>query len=57
MITIKDYLELKRIYDYINEERDKEIKENNGYSNQPVTRLTEMKESLCRIIKKLEDEE
>lgn len=57
MITIKDYLELKRIYDYIDKERNREIKENNGYSNQPVNRLTEMKEALCRIIKKLEDEE
>ena len=57
MITIKDYLELKRIYDYIDEERDREIKENNGYANQPVNMLTEMKEALCRIIKKLEEEE
>ena len=57
MITIKDYLELKRIYSYIDNERDREIKENNGYANQPVNRLTEMKEALCRIIKKLEEEE
>ena len=57
MITIKDYLELKRIYSYIDNERDREIKENNGYTNQPINRLTEMKEALCRIIKKLEEEE
>lgn len=57
MLSIKDYLVLKRIYDYLEQKRDEEIRENNGYSNQPVNKLTEMKEALCKIIHKLEEEE
>jgi len=57
MLSIKDYLELRKIYDYLDQKRDEEIRENNGYSNQPVVKLTEMKEALCRIIKKLEEED
>lgn len=57
MLSIKDYIELKKIYDYLDQERDKEIRENNGYSNQIVDKLTEMKETLSRIIKKLEEDE
>ena len=56
MLSIKDYLELRKIYNYLEQKRDEEIRENNGYSNQPVEKLTEMKEALCRIIKKLEED-
>lgn len=56
MLSIKDYLELRKIYDYLDQKRDEEIRENNGYSNQSVVKLTEMKEALCRIIKKLEED-
>ncbi len=56
MLSIRDYLELKKIYNYLEQKRDEEIRENNGYSNQPVERLTEMIEALCRIIKKLEED-
>lgn len=55
MLSIKDYLSLKNIYCFLEEKRDEEIRENNGYSNLPVQRLTEMKEELCRIIKKIEE--
>lgn len=57
MLSIRDYLELKKIYNYLEQKRDEEKRENNGYSNQPVERLTEMIEALCRIIKKLEEED
>ena len=57
MLSIKDYIELKKIYNYLDQKRDEEIRENNGYSNQIVDKLTEMKEALSRIIKKLEEDE
>lgn len=56
MLSIKEYLELKKIYNYLEEKRDEELRENNNYSNQSVEKLTEMKEALCRIIKKLEED-
>lgn len=57
MLTIKNYIELKEILKYIDEQRDSEIRENNGYSNEHVDKLTKMKESLGDILYKLESED
>lgn len=57
MLTIKNYIELKEILKYIDEQRDLEIRENNGYSNEHVDKLTKMKESLGDILYKLESED
>jgi hypothetical protein len=56
MITIKDYLELKKIYSHLESEVEEQKRDNNGYSNMPINYLIEMKEALCRIINKLEEE-
>jgi len=40
MLTIKNYIELKEILKYIDEQRDLEIRDNNGYSNEHVDKLT-----------------
>lgn len=57
MLTIKNYIELKEILKYIDEQRDFEIRDNNGYSNEHVDKLTKMKESLGDILYKLESED
>ena len=57
MLTIKNYIELKEILKYIDEQRDYEIRDNNGYSNEVVDRLTKMKESLGDILYRLESED
>lgn len=57
MLSIKDYLALRKIRDYIDEKRDEEIRENNGYSNKPVEQLGEMITDLDAIILKLERED
>lgn len=57
MLSIKDYLALRKIRDYIDNKRDEEIRENNGYANMPVAELDEMIKSLDKIILKLEREE
>lgn len=57
MLTIKNYIELKEILRYIDEQRDFEIRENNGYSNEIVDKLTKMKESLGDILYRLESED
>ena len=57
MLTIKNYIELKKILEYIDEQRDFEIRDNNGYSNEVVDRLTKMKESLGDILYRLESED
>ena len=57
MLSIKDYLMLKKIYEYLEDKKDEEIRENNGFSNQPVEELKEMQERLGLIIYKLENED
>lgn len=57
MLTIKNYIELKEVLKYIDEQRDFEIRDNNGYSNEVVDRLTKMKESLGDILYRLESED
>lgn len=57
MLTIKNYIELKEILKYIDEQRDFEIRDNNGYSNEHVDKLTKMKESLGDILYRLESED
>lgn len=57
MLTIKNYIELKEILKYIDEQKDFEIRDNNGYSNEHVDKLTKMKESLGDILYKLESED
>lgn len=57
MLTIKNYIQLKEILNYIDEQRDFEIRDNNGYSNEHVDKLTKMKESLGDILYKLESED
>ena len=57
MLSIKDYIKLKEILIYLDNEKDREIKENNGFANEPVNRLTKMTESLGEIIYKLETED
>ncbi len=56
MITIKEYLELIKIKDYLSCELDVKIRENNGFANIEVDDLTKMRNSLCSIINKLEKE-
>lgn len=56
MITIKEYLELIKIKDYLSMELDIKIRENNGFNNIEVDDLTKMRNSLCSIINKLEEE-
>lgn len=57
MLSIKDYLSLRKIRDYIDNKRDEEIKENNGFSNKPIEELEEMIIRLDSIIFKLEKED
>lgn len=56
MLSISDYLALKRIRNYLENMRDVEIKENNGYSNKPVEQLYKMIGDLDTIILKLEED-
>ena len=57
MLSIKDYLILKEILIYL--ETEKENRDREGYDviNRSNDKLFEMKEALCRIIKKLEEED
>ena len=56
MITIKEYLELIKIKDYLNGELDIKLEKNNGFANIEVDDLIKMSNSLCSIINKLEKE-
>lgn len=57
MLSVKDYINLIEIRGYMDNKRDEEIKENNGFSNKPVEELDEMIKNLNKIILKLEREE
>lgn len=57
MLKIKDYLVLVRIYQYLENEREEELKESNGYSNSLIQNIEDMLNDLKKIIIKLESEE
>lgn len=57
MLSIKDYIKLKEIFIYLETEKDREIRENGGFANEPVDKLTKMTEALGEIIYKLETED
>lgn len=57
MLKIKDYLDLKEIYDYLETERDEMIIENDGYSNKPIMDIEKLMVKLDKILKKLESED
>ena len=57
MITVKEYLSLINIKNYLYEKCDEEIRENNGYSSEPVMKLEKMIKDITSIIEKLESEE
>lgn len=54
MLKIKDYLMLKKIYQYLSVMRDEEIKLNNGFANKITEDLKEMIRGLDKIIYTLE---
>lgn len=53
MLSIPDYLLLIKIKRYLDEKRDEEIRENNGYTNEPIEELRKMITGLDAIIFKL----
>lgn len=57
MLKIKDYLILKKIFDYLKSERDKEQEGNGGFTNNQVDNLNNMLVDLKNILNKLESEE
>ena len=57
MLKIKDYLVLVTIYRYLENEREEELKESNGYSNSLIQNIEDMLNDLKKIIVKLEGDE
>lgn len=57
MLKIKDYLILKRIFDYLESARDEEQEANGGFINNRVDNLDDMLVDLEKILNKLESEE
>lgn len=53
-ISIGDYLKLRKILNYLTEQKDKKMLLNNGYSNLEIESLIEMKENMEHILNKLE---
>lgn len=56
MLKIKDYLALRRIRDYLDNKRNEELRESNGYTNKLIEQLCEMIGDLDAIIFKLEED-
>lgn len=56
MLSIPNYLALRRIRDYLENKRNEELTENNGYTNKPIEQLCGMIGDLDAIIFKLEEE-
>lgn len=56
-MKIKDYLVLKDIEWYLEKTRDDLIRENNGYSNNPIEEIKKLLEGLRKVLNKLENEE
>lgn len=57
MLKIKDYLVLVTIYRYLENEREEELQESNGYSNSLIQNIEDMLKDLKKIIVKLESDE
>ena len=55
-ITIKDYLRLKRILEYLEDRERILVSENNGYTCREADDLSDMTDDLRAILKKLEEE-
>ena len=55
-ISIADYLKLREIRDYLENEHDYRSVNNNGFTNKPLEDLYEMIKNLDKIIEKLEQE-
>lgn len=56
MLKIKDYLDLKEIYDYLKTKKNEMVNENNGFSNRPIMDIEKLIIKLDKILKKLESE-
>lgn len=56
-MKVKDYLALKRIFDYLLHQRDLEQDANDGFSNSLVNNLNDMLVDLKNILNKIENEE
>ncbi len=56
-MKIKDYLVLKDIEWYLEKTRDDLIRENNGYSNNPIEEIKTLLNGLKKVITKLGNEE
>lgn len=57
MIKIKDYINLIKIRDYLDDCLQKTLQGNNGYSSTPAENLKLMLRNLNNILDKLESEE
>ena len=57
MLSIKDYINLNEIQTYLFETLEKEKRENNGFSNEPIEKLKNMTNNLNKILDKLRKEE
>ena len=57
MLSIKDYLNLNEIQTYLFETLEKEQRENNSFSNEPIEKLKNMTNNLNKILNKLRQED
>lgn len=57
MLKIKEYLDLKEIYEYLEIKKNEMVSENNGYSNKPIMNIEELIVKLDKILRKLESED
>ncbi len=55
-ISIADYLKLREVRDYLENEHDFKMVNNNGFTSQPADDLKRMIENMDNILNKLEQE-
>ena len=56
-MKVKDYLVLKDIENFLEDLRDEKLRENNGYSNNPIENIERLMFNLRKILNKLENED
>lgn len=56
-MKIKDYLFLKEIEYFLENKRDELVRENNGYLNDPITKIEKLLVGLRKVLSKLENED
>ena len=56
-MKVKDYLLLKELECWLENERDCRIRENNGYTNNPIEEIKKLLAGLRRILERAETED